>query len=434
MVISQSKLGQSYRPLADEIELLLNEARNLGATEGAQRLEAICSQYDQLSPNVAYQWLDPGAFQREVEEAQTHGVGAEFIHFFRNVFSLAPLIVTWGALFFAVNAYQQDLTIYAADRTRPFLELWQSGFNGTTWVTFTVAAGVDVVFLFLYLLFILLTHQIDRRAHSISTRFAQRLQSVAEKLLKIIATDGVTHIVDQSGVDKVADAVQKVVQKAVDASTNIATAAEQSIKQVTDASTKAIMDSNSRMDDVFKKQIDPLISAFRADMAALQKELGNYQGRLNDLTNASQQVANASQQLASASSTLTANAERYTTIGQDIKTQIAALNTTQQDVLSQLRTISGGISTAAGNMTTATTNMTAATKAVQGVATQLSTGMQTTINAMTMNVDRATQSLAQVGPQLNQASYQLNNAARLLASIQGSPQVKRGLLARIFGS
>jgi len=129
MVISQSKLGQRYRSLADEIDQLLNEARNLGATEGAQRLEAICSQYDQLSPNVAYQWLDPGAFQREVEEAQTHGVGAEFIHFFRNVFSLAPLIVTWGALFFAVNAYQQDLTIHAADRTRPFLELWQSGFR-----------------------------------------------------------------------------------------------------------------------------------------------------------------------------------------------------------------------------------------------------------------------------------------------------------------
>ncbi len=425
MIISQSKLGQRYKPLANEIDLLLNEARNLGATEGAQRLEAICSQYDQLSPNVAYQWLDPGAFQREVEEAQTHGAGAEFIHFFRNVFSLAPLIVTWGALFSAVNTYQEDLAMHITDRTRPFLELWQSGFNGITWVTFTVAAGFDVILLFLYLLFILLTHQIDSRAHSVSTKFAKKLQGIDEKLMKVIATDGVTHIVDQSGVDKVADAVQKVVQKAVDASTKIATAAEQSIKQVTDVSTKAITDSNSRMDDVFKKQIDPLISAFRTDMAALQKELGNYQGRLNDLTNASQQ-------LASASSTLTANAERYTTIGQDIKTQIASLNATQQDVLAQIRTVSGGISTAAGNMTTATTNMTAATKAVQGVATQLSTGMQTSINAMTMNVDRAAQSLAQVGPQLNQASYQLNNAARLLASIQGNPQVKRGLLARIF--
>ncbi|HEY4035698.1 MAG TPA: hypothetical protein VGL94_17205, partial [Ktedonobacteraceae bacterium] len=64
------------------------------ANKGAQRLAIICDQYDQLTPNSAYLWIDPNTFLLEIEEHQTHRKLAQVIYFFRIFFSLAPLIAT----------------------------------------------------------------------------------------------------------------------------------------------------------------------------------------------------------------------------------------------------------------------------------------------------------------------------------------------------
>ncbi len=161
VAVTQSKLAQRHKPVADKIDELLKESRRLGATEGAQRLELICDQYNQLSPNTAYLWIDPGAFQQEIEEAQTHTFKMELVHFVRNCFSLAPLIATWTALLMAVNSYNLYMANHQDDKTS-FLELWQKGFNGTDFFTFTLAAGADVVFLLIYLFFIWLTQRMER--------------------------------------------------------------------------------------------------------------------------------------------------------------------------------------------------------------------------------------------------------------------------------
>ncbi len=469
MSILQSKLAQNHKTIAEDLEILLKEGRNLGAMEGSQRLELISEQYTQLSPNTAYLWIDPNAVQREIEDAQLHTKRMELMHFLRNVLSLAPLIATWAALFTAVNAYQRDLAMRPDDITKPFLELWQSGFNGLIWLTFTFAAGLDVVLLSLYLLSILIVHNMERRSYARSVDFVRRLQGKIDELLKCVANEGIFHVGDQADIDKVADAVKKVVDSATDSIKQTVSSAsdafklfvdqtvdtnkqamadfEQSyktyiadsqtaIKLVADSSIVAINASNSKVETLFNQQVMPLMTSFHQDMGTLHTELGNYQGRLNDLTNASQQLASASTGLVQVSQTLTANADRYITIGQDIGAQIASLNTTQRDVLSQIETVASGISTAAGNMTTATTNMIVATKTVEGVSRQLDSGMRNTIslmthnvdqatqalttmtNTMTHNVDQATQALAHVAPHLYQTAVQLNNASSLLASIQ----------------
>ena len=161
-----------------------------------------------------------------------------------------------------------------------------------------------------------------------------------------------------------------------------------------------------------------MMKTFNTDMSTLHKELGNYQGRLNDLTNASQQVANASQQLANASSTLTDNAERYTTIGEDISIQIASLNSTQDKVLQQIEDVAGGITTVASHMTTTTTDMRIATESISNVAKQIDTGLCTTIGTMMQSVNDATHELAQVGVQLHETSTYLREAATMLAGVK----------------
>ncbi len=211
-----------------------------------------------------------------------------------------------------------------------------------------------------------------------------------------LATTAMTQVVD-----KMANNNQQAMNNLEQAMKLIVSDAQYSIKQTTDLSIKATTDANNRVEDLFKDQVMPMITTFNVDMRTLHKELGNYEGRLNDLTNASQQLANASQQLATASSSLTDNAERYVTIGQDISTQISSLNATQNDVLVQVEGMANSITTAAGNMTTVTTGMENALKMVDGVTRQLDSGMRKTIETMTENVQTATQALAEVGPQLN---------------------------------
>lgn len=440
MTILQTQFAKNHQDAAKDLGSLLQEGRSLGAVEGSKRLELICEQYTQLAPSTAYLWIDPNAIQVEIEEAQLRTFRVELVHFLRNVLSLAPLIATWFALFWAVYNYQKDLALNAGDRNLPFLELWQTGFNGLTWFTFTVAAALDVLLLSLYLLSILIAHQVERRAHNRAMNYMRKLQDKVEVLVNYVAAEGIYHVGDQADIDKVTDAIKKVVNEATDAfklfvdkanaANKVATdnleqsfktlmaGVQSSVKQVVDASTQSITDSNNKVEGLFTLQVVPLMTDFRQDMKTLHTELGNYQGRLTDLTIASQQLVGASQGLAGASQVLTDNADRYVAIGQDIGAQIASLNATQQEVLTGIQTVAGGIITAAGNMTNATTNMITATRMVEGVANHLDAGVKMAMKTMTDNVNNATQGLLYVGPRLEQTASNLYSAAALLASIQ----------------
>ena len=423
------KLSQKYPSVANNIEQRMREAQKLGAWEGVQRLKHICDQYDQLTPNSAYLWLDPYAFQREIEEEQMHHKRALFLAFCRNVFSLAPIISTWTALLLAVNSYQSNWFSHPEDRAIPFLQQWQEGFHGTTPLTFTLAASTTVFFLLCYLITILRSHALDSRIHGISTSFVQKLQTTIDELIQCIMSDSIASITQQSDIDRVIRSIQTVIDSSTTAVKEMAnhtieinekalrqtqrsvqqvvTCAEQSLKQVASttenavaqshaASQQAISNTNSKMEAMFDQQIKPLIQTFQQDMGSLQKELGNYQGRLNDLTVASQQVAQASQQLLKVSTLLTDNADRYVAIGQDIGVQIATLNTTQDQVCSQIETIGSSITTVVGHMGTATTNMAAATSSVEDLTRDLGNEMRKTAGIAIANADRNTQQVNQL--------------------------------------
>ena len=183
----------------------------------------------------------------------------EWVHRFRNFFSLAPLILTWLALYNAVSSYQTYLQTHHDDKPKAFLDLWQSGFDGITSFKFTDAAFIDVVFLLLYLGFVLLTHEMERRAHTQAVDFVKKLQSKVDELMKCIVTDTI-HVGSQSDIERVINGVKQVVDGATDTMTQIAekmsdgnkqaiaaleqamklvvAEAQSSIKQASDASTK----------------------------------------------------------------------------------------------------------------------------------------------------------------------------------------------------
>ncbi len=477
------------------IDHLLNELKRQGAVEGAKRLALIRSQYRQLTPHTAYLWLNPTAVQEEIEEAKINRRRIQAIYGLRNVLSLAPLIFTWSALFDASSGYQKDLTVYPADSTIPFLQLWQSGFHGFSRFSFPQAAGWDVALLIFYLLAILAVQWVERRIHVHAVSFieSETWQEPVNALLQDIEKANIPYVASKSDIDTVVDAVNRIVTEmttalraAINEATDnvkqtamqmvganrqvieqteqsikslivdtqqsltqaitaseqvmnqhlsastqstrqIVTSAEGAITQTLTLSKQSIGEANQRVETLFEMQVKPLIESFRQDVAALQKEIGNYQNRLAALTQAGDILGNAGVSLAGTSKVLAENAERYLTIGQELKAQIAALNSTQQDVLSQIGGIASGISTASGNMIDARANMVAAIHEVQMLTQRLERGMQSMMDSISAYT-AVSQSLEKVASPLEAASDRLYQASDLLSSVQSShpaPVVKR---------
>lgn len=395
-MVDFSKLSQHDMTLSTKVKDLMARVQSLGATLGVQRLALVSEHFDKLSPSIAYHWIDPDAFQREIEEAQARK--AERWHIWRIRFSLLPLLLTWFALFIAVTNYQQDLIKYPSDQGQPFLRLWQDGFHGTTPLTFAATALLDVVLLTLYLFFIIRAQRLEHRAQVISNNFSKELQSVIEELMDVITTYGLITGASDSYSDMVTNAIKGVIESAMDAN-----------KQLAEETKQAIINSNSRAAELFDTQITPMIAEFRRDMTALQTELGNYQGRLQYLTAASTQLADAALSLAT-------NADRYTSIGQNINAQISSLNNTQQNVLAQIGSIAGSMGYAA--------------QSVESVARELTTLRKEDIELMTNQIGKASGALYQVNLQLEQTTRQLHSAAGALSA---ASMVRGGFLNWLFG-
>lgn len=459
-----------------QLNELIQKMKKLGGIEGAKRLEFIRSQYKQLTPYTAYLWLNPEDVQGEIEEAKVNRWWIHAIHYFRNIFSLLPLIMTWGGLYDAVSGYQKDLAQNPADNTIPFLQLWQSSFHGNSILSFTTVAILDIVFLLAYLTTLLTIHRIEQAAHTSAVNFidskewrepVQALMDEIDEVSKPFIADksdietvvgSVKSIVDGATltlkstaqeiakdvreaaekivatnhqvVEKTSQSVQDFVQYAWSSLNQVTASSEEAIKKVVatseqavteslERSKQAIVASNTKVETLFDTQVQPLIETFNRDILTLQKELRNYQGRLDGLTKAGEQLAGSSLRLADASSALEENAERYVIIGTDLKTQIAALSSVQQDMLSQFNSVASNISTAAGNMTDTQVHMAAAIHEVNQLTSQLEYSMEHAMNAISTRIERTSQSLEGIAMPLQATSQSLQ---RVIPSLEASSQ------------
>lgn len=214
--LSGSKLLRKHLDLAERIGTLLNKAYYLGATTEARHLMFICNHYDKLTPDIAQYWFDLSALQNEIETSQARS--AEKWHDWRNRLSLLPLILTWAALSLAVFAYQQDLRDHPGDLMYPFLLLWQNGFHHPISLSFAVTALLDVVLLVSYLLCLVIAQRKEQKAYTIAAKFVQENQSTFDELIQTVEADHLPSITSEADVDKVAEAIKDVIDKAVEES------------------------------------------------------------------------------------------------------------------------------------------------------------------------------------------------------------------------
>lgn len=271
---------------------------------------------------------------------------------------------------------------------------------------------------------------VDEATLSLKATVREIAEDVKQATERIVATNhqvavdskqSVQDFIEQAGVTLVQVAtssqemLSRVTTSSEEAVKRVVKSSEQTVTQTLELSKQAIIMSNTRVETLFDTQVQPLIEAFQRDILTLQKELRNYQGRLDGLTKAGEQLADSSLRLADASSTLEENAERYVFIGTDLKTQIAVLSNVQQDMLSQFNSVASNISTAAGNMTDTQVHMAAAIHEVSQLTNQLEYGMEHAMDTISTRIEKTSQSLEGIITPLQVTSQSLQ---RVIPSLE----------------
>lgn len=364
-----------------------------GVTKGFQRLENVCANFENLSVEAAYQLLNPPDFEREVEEARLKNLNRLFIGpiFWRTFFSIAPLIATWAALFDAASNYLKDprATHIPTGATSPssFFILWQDGFGGRA-LHFSYVAAIDVTLLFCFLFFTLLVQLREDQAQKAAVRFSQDFQGITTKLISFIALQGAVQVAQGADVKTVADAVNRAIQRALDAS-----------KQVTDQAQKAVADMQQQMQTV---------------ITSMSAKIDTVQQQMQGMTTAGTQLGSSVGTLATSANALAANSSQYMQAGQLVQQQIDKLNVNEQALVQRLDAVSGSVSGAAQMMGLAV-------KSSTDLADRIRQDMGTGVQQMTGNINQSAQvltstqrSLQGTTTQLDQVTQDLAHAAKIM--------------------
>jgi hypothetical protein len=383
--IQQSLLGQQNKSLADQLAELAKDGLSLGAEDGIRRIELLCLQYDNLAPEMIYHLINLEGFRQEIEEAQARRYKISTLHYIRHSFSLAPLILTWASLTFAVADYQSYLPHHPEDRLTPFLTLWQQNFPGVGhFLPFWATAALDVFFLSIYLYTILRSHYIDNIAYSTANAFIERLQKQIDELVLTISRSQLLPFSRPEDLNKVTLTMKKVIddalllsQRLIDnanqESQRIVSIATHSLQQLHTNAQEAIERTNKQAQDAIERtnknadaifhRITPLLQAYDNHVQKFDRSLDTLQTRISDLTG---QITTFSQQTAD----LNTGVQQIITFGQELNEGVNALHQSEQEVLVQLQGMNGAVATAMSGVGKATQDMEASTIAIME-ATQL---------------------------------------------------------------
>jgi len=296
--LKQAKGEDECQEMVEKLKKFVNRL-DLQNTKGIQRIAFVSEYFTQLSLEQAYRLIDPDGFRDEYEDTLIYNQSrSKILSYLQALLGLAPLIWTWYSLSVASNAYQQ-----VSQRSESFLSLWQHGFYGLTWLTFTTTATVDAVLLASFLIVRLITIKIEHISRNKALLFARELREITADLMKVIRDAGISPITSDSDIQRVVDAFKVIVEDLFRDSQNV----------VKDAR-EAITNSNQKMQTLLDSYIYQVIHHF------------------NIVVEASKELAATSQILA-ANSTVFANAHNLRiSVDPNLVNSIRILNSTMQNM------------------------------------------------------------------------------------------------------
>jgi predicted nucleic acid-binding protein len=387
--------------LQSDVENVQRQAKAFNAFEGEQRLRLVAMNFFKLSVEQAYTLLNPEAFRREVEEHQLYKKLSKRLQFGRITLGLAPLIVTWSSLSWAVLEYGLYVNAHQSDQQQvlSFLQLWQNGFPGDS-LTFFWTGIIDVLLLLSFLGFNIWALVLEHQARSKSEEFARSLQQATDGLMEAVLREGLSDV--SSDVQ-----IQRIVRFIKDA---IAESYED-LGEIIESAKDTIITSGQEMRDSFDLQIKPLLVSFDTHVQEFHKDLTLLNGKVVDLSQASQSMAGSAGTMAASSGSLASNIQVQTGINKDIDSHIVSLNNTEQRMTTTIAQAEGAVALevrkAADDMKQAAEKLENAVGKVEVVGRQLT-------SITPSDLQRITNSANKFADQANQAATQLQNAAQAL--------------------
>ncbi|HEY3992090.1 MAG TPA: hypothetical protein VGM01_04330 [Ktedonobacteraceae bacterium] len=322
--------------VVSQVKILAKQLQARGAQDGARRLEILSQQYQQFTVEGASQYIRKDEIIDELEENQPHRL-LSVLRFFRNVFSIAPIVITWLALGLAASAYQSDLAdsrYTAKDTYQSFLFLWQSGFHGNhgSVIPFSDAAYSDFAVLGILVILIIIIPIWEHRRRSKLHASLGSFDPTIDELLALIAKDGANAHLAESDVDKISAAVSEAIKEQLDrVMSNYNLVAIETRELVQDTHEK----TNNVIQDFHKELLvyNTDIKLLNNSLQKMDTNLGSYGQKLTELTDASSKLAGSSNDLALNAKSMAESATLSSQASQGISNQLGALNTTQQEIV-----------------------------------------------------------------------------------------------------
>lgn len=397
---------------------------DIEVTKGAQRVGVVCENFKVLTFEQAYRLIDPDAFQEEFEETQAYKAPIKLLNYLRIILSLAPLILTWFALFAAANGYQTDLIKHPDDRTEAFLQLWQEGFHHTTSFTFSLTAIIDVALLFLLLTSSIVILALEYRARQASRQFAEDLRGVTEGLLQAVNSEGVSPVTSQADIDKIVKAVRVALG-------SVFITTEETIKKALDV----VLIANNRVEQLFTNQVQPLFTKFEQNVSTFHLDVNKLTQEVTTIAAANTTLAANSMKMAGSAADMAAHATDLHSTMQKVDQHVVDLSRTegemvtkieasQQKVVTEMSKVTSSMHTAATNVAGAADKMDQAAQKVEKVGNTLATINPQTVKQMN---DDATIFTRQVSATAQQLQATIDALKKL--SGQSGPRTTK----RLFG-
>lgn len=401
--------AQAHDPkLISQVKNFLSRS-DIETTKGVQRLALVCENFSQMTYDQAYRMIDPDQFQDEFEELQSHKGFIKLLNYLRIMLSLAPLILTWFALFSATSSYQNDLTKHPDDQTVTFLRLWQDGFHHTTAFTFSTTAIIDVVLLLSFLFCTILILALEYRARQDASVFATSLREVTSGLLKAAIEEGISQTTKQADIDKIVKAVRVALG-------GVFTTTEDVIKQAMDVVIKA----NDRVDQLFTSQVQPMFTKFDQNVSTFHLDVNNLTHEASILATASTDMATASNSMTVSSSQMANSTRDLQASVQQINAHIVNLNQTENSMVTRIETAQQRVATEVSNIATA---MGSAAAKVTDSADKMENAAQ--------NVRKVGDTLATINPaSVKKISDEATNFAILLADVNKELQDTMSMIGK----
>ncbi|QQQ78170.1 hypothetical protein IOD16_06780 [Saccharothrix sp. 6-C] len=154
-------------------------------------------------------------FDADLVTGNGTGAGARLarhVELVRNLLLFLPLLITWGGIYFAVQAYRSLLNAPAAEQAQfadaSFLQMWTRGFGDRTWITLDVVALLDSGAILGVIVFSLLGTWLQRKAEAAEED--DRLARVDALQVLLIEAGLAVHLDGGDAIDRLAAKTEKL--------------------------------------------------------------------------------------------------------------------------------------------------------------------------------------------------------------------------------